>query len=642
MEAADLFLVRNGKLLQKRLLLLYHLHRRTSSENNDRKKLQEELQIEMSDKIQKMCDKPRHGVSPHSECRSFLEFVKTFLKFGQDCANVYFSQNWKLIDSVYRVRGTRRGGGVEERQECRKNRAKKSILSDYIITDVMEITRLLSIRTSNDKLNRLLDDAQPKSTASSLVVVAVFPTKICPLLYRSLSKTAFLLHDKAKVVVIDPQREVHKEIYNQFGDHGFVDEGDGPRPTIRLFESGKCTSVFALTTKELCVNDLSTMPSFPKNHSVYGFTPTVENVLRFVRSRGKMEEEIVRQNERSKSERAMNHWRRAMMKIRGLRTRSLLARRRETLTILQKLNAMKCYGNTCKTFQHPKARKEPPRLYFVGGGMAAGKSTCIEAIRDSNFWSKYVVEADAIKRNDPAFSLAKSTDDPEALSAIHEHSVKAAEELLLEAIRHSRDIVFDGTMSWLPFVEQTVKMLKDSRHNWKLGPGYVTKGREGREKVVEERYWEEEGEAEETRRPYHIVLFGVTVEADIAVQRGIIRGIETGRTVPVRSQLQSHKLFSSNFPRYTELCDEVYLYHNQTDQYTHSPTLIVKKEEGRELKVIEEGLYRDFLRKRDINVDAKNHADLFPDGCITEKKVIDVENRDALRLFMGLGLNDIR
>ena len=35
-----------------------------------------------------------------------------------------------------------------------------------------------------------------------------------------------------------------------------------------------------------------------------------------------------------------------------------------------------------------------------------------------------------------------------------------------------KDIIFDGTMTWAPFVEQTVAMVRDHHNNYRMGPGY--------------------------------------------------------------------------------------------------------------------------------------------------------------------------
>ena len=41
------------------------------------------------------------------------------------------------------------------------------------------------------------------------------------------------------------------------------------------------------------------------------------------------------------------------------------------------------------------------------------------------------------------------------------------------AVNQQKDIVFDGTMTWAPFVKQTLAMVRDHRHNYRRGPGYT-------------------------------------------------------------------------------------------------------------------------------------------------------------------------
>ena len=41
------------------------------------------------------------------------------------------------------------------------------------------------------------------------------------------------------------------------------------------------------------------------------------------------------------------------------------------------------------------------------------------------------------------------------------------------AVNQQKDIVFDGTMTWAPFVEQTIAMVRDHENCYKRGPGYV-------------------------------------------------------------------------------------------------------------------------------------------------------------------------
>ena len=86
-----------------------------------------------------------------------------------------------------------------------------------------------------------------------------------------------------------------------------------------------------------------------------------------------------------------------------------------------------------------------------------------------------VVEADAIKTRDIVFKqLAKQFESDASLSQfVHEYSTKAAESMLVAALNQQKDIVFDGTMTWSPFVEQTIGMARDYRNNYRRSVGYV-------------------------------------------------------------------------------------------------------------------------------------------------------------------------
>ena len=49
--------------------------------------------------------------------------------------------------------------------------------------------------------------------------------------------------------------------------------------------------------------------------------------------------------------------------------------------------------------------------------------------------------------------------------------------------------------------------------------------------------------------------------AGLAVVRGVWRRVRTGRSVPVRAQLRSHRLFAENFEAVADLVDSATLYH---------------------------------------------------------------------------------
>lgn len=105
---------------------------------------------------------------------------------------------------------------------------------------------------------------------------------------------------------------------------------------------------------------------------------------------------------------------------------------------------------------------------------------------------------------------------------MHQSSTDAASSLLVTALNEGRDVIMDGTLSWVPFVVQTITMARNvHRRRYRMGVGY--KAENG---VVTENYWEhcnEEVEQDGTkkRRPYRIELVGVVCDAYMAVVRGI-------------------------------------------------------------------------------------------------------------------------
>lgn len=105
---------------------------------------------------------------------------------------------------------------------------------------------------------------------------------------------------------------------------------------------------------------------------------------------------------------------------------------------------------------------------------------------------------------------------------MHQSSTDAASSLLVTALNEGRDVIMDGTLSWVPFVVQTITMARNvHRRRYRMGAGYKVE-----DGVVTENYWEqieEEPEQEGTkkRRPYRIELVGVVCDAYMAVIRGI-------------------------------------------------------------------------------------------------------------------------
>ncbi|GMH36595.1 hypothetical protein BSKO_04468 [Bryopsis sp. KO-2023] len=270
-------------------------------------------------------------------------------------------------------------------------------------------------------------------------------------------------------------------------------------------------------------------------------------------------------------------------------------------------------------------KRRNPILLLLGGGMAAGKSTVREIIGSDDFWSKVckeavIVEADAIKNQDIVFQVLSGRlgNDPSVSALVHEYSTAAAESMLVAAVNDQLDIVFDGTMTWLPFVEQTIAMVRDHKHRYVRGPGYH-KTESGE---IREEYWKPDVEYDEEKLkeklPYRIEIVGVTCDPGLAVGRGIWRKLRTGRGVPISSQLRSHRLFSENFEKIAKLVDSATLYHTGTclTTFTHTETIAPKiiahsSNVTRGEMLVNPPMWNEFLTLKDTNDNANSRATLF-------------------------------
>ena len=56
--------------------------------------------------------------------------------------------------------------------------------------------------------------------------------------------------------------------------------------------------------------------------------------------------------------------------------------------------------------------------------------------------------------------------------ASSQHLLHASDPEAHAAVNQQKDIIFDGTMTWAPFVEQTIAMVRDFEHQYRTGPGY--------------------------------------------------------------------------------------------------------------------------------------------------------------------------
>ncbi|BFG43044.1 hypothetical protein CerSpe_293180 [Prunus speciosa] len=251
--------------------------------------------------------------------------------------------------------------------------------------------------------------------------------------------------------------------------------------------------------------------------------------------------------------------------------------------------------STCTEVMAPVAHADrSPVLLLMGGGMGAGKSTVLKDILKETFWAgaagnAVVIEADAFKESDVIYRALSSRGHHDMLQTaelVHQSSTDAASSLLVTALNEGRDVIMDGTLSWVPFVVQTVTMARNvHRRRYRMGPGY----KEGEDGTVIENYWErlDDEEPEQVggrkRKPYRIELVGVVCDAYLAAIRGIRRAIMCRRAVRVNSQLKSHKRFANAFLTYCQLVDNARLYC--TNALEGPPKLIGWKDKDRTLLV---------------------------------------------------------
>ncbi|OIW06726.1 hypothetical protein TanjilG_11451 [Lupinus angustifolius] len=215
-------------------------------------------------------------------------------------------------------------------------------------------------------------------------------------------------------------------------------------------------------------------------------------------------------------------------------------------TLVEEMKAMGLVSaddSQCTEVMAPVAHSDrSPVLLFMGGGMGAGKSTVLKEILKEPFWAgaagnAVVIEADAFKESDVIYRALSSRGHHDMIRTaelVHQSSTDAASSLLVTALNEGRDVIMDGTLSWVPFVVQTITMARNvHRRRYRMGAGYKMNG----DGTVTENYWQriEDEEPEKVggkkRKPYRIELVGVVCDAYLAVIRGIRKKVQVYRSV---------------------------------------------------------------------------------------------------------------
>nr|GFB32098.1 zeta toxin domain, P-loop containing nucleoside triphosphate hydrolase [Tanacetum cinerariifolium] len=89
----------------------------------------------------------------------------------------------------------------------------------------------------------------------------------------------------------------------------------------------------------------------------------------------------------------------------------------------------------------------------------------------------------------------------------------------LDALNEGRDVIMDGTLSWVPFVVQTITMARNvHRKRYRMGSGYKWND----DRSVTENIWEQlDEESEPLDGQYRLELCGVVCDPDLAIIIGI-------------------------------------------------------------------------------------------------------------------------
>jgi len=112
-------------------------------------------------------------------------------------------------------------------------------------------------------------------------------------------------------------------------------------------------------------------------------------------------------------------------------------------------------------------------------------------------------------------------------------------------------------------------------------------------------------------RPYEVVMIGVMVDVSTAVERGFRRHVLCGRSVPLRPQLRSHRLFARNFSALIPLVDQAIL----VESLEQNQMKLVAQKSGptERLHIHDSGAWERLRRQANrLNEDATQPAELFP------------------------------
>lgn len=211
---------------------------------------------------------------------------------------------------------------------------------------------------------------------------------------------------------------------------------------------------------------------------------------------------------------------------------------------------------------------DKPRLVFIAGGPASGKSTIVEG--DDSVVDlpedPVTIDVDKIKGMIPAYQERVAAGDPSAASYVHEESSALGSTIRKLAVKQGSDVVLDGVGN-SSFTRVKAK-IDDAR-----------------------------------ARGYKIEAHYVTIPTEVAIARNRERFKETGRLVPDSIIENAHRKVTDTVLASIEagLFDEFDLWDTDTN---FGPPVLIATANGTDLNVVDQERWDKFVAKGTSKPDA--------------------------------------
>jgi predicted ABC-type ATPase len=203
----------------------------------------------------------------------------------------------------------------------------------------------------------------------------------------------------------------------------------------------------------------------------------------------------------------------------------------------------------------------------MGGGSASGKSTVLTELQNAGdipASGAVKIDADAFKLAIPEFHELRDRNDHRAGTFVHAESSLIASRTFEHAIAMRSDVIYDTTLS---DYSKVVNLMNQARNG-----------------------------------DYEIRIVGVTATPLTAISRMVERGKTTGRYVPIKALLTTHKNFARSFEKYVGLADAVELWKTDCADSKSAELIAVKQDDH--LDILRPGDYAEFEKSRQLNENA--------------------------------------